>query len=783
MRQFLTRIIKNDRIFDYANLILAGFLIAVLMRIVETSMIAYNYGLDSLTLFSELIGLACDILFAGALFVVFFPVYFFTEPYNKKIIKLLFILIAGVLCTIHFVILKYFLYQLIPLDIFLYQYSVKEILYTLKTSDTNMPANLLLLAFIISFIIITVNFVVKYSLNIKIKKGLLIIIIFSLPLYILLHIFFNGSLNKYSQNKTVFFFTESFKFFNETEKRDAYSFDYLESFRDLYPSKEFIDSEYPLLYKPELNNSLGQYFEKFDCPPNIVILIVEGLNDDFIHDYEGALFMPFLNSLKDSSLYWDKCLTVGERSFAVVPSVLGGLPYGQKGFTLLEKLPRHLSLVSFLNSNNYHSSFFYGQARWFHQKSRFFDYNDIDLIFDNSRYSQKYSKIIVGDDNFFWGYNDKDMFNQSFEVIDTLVRSRRLDIYFTGTSHSPFMIDDEEYYSSKLKSVIPEGREDFFVPYSKYWKSVLFVDDALKNFFDKYRSLKEYENTIFIITGDHPMTEIPIANSLKRYHVPLIIFSDKLHKYKTFNNVVSHLDIYGTLISFLKDYLEVLPTVSTSLGDNLIPGDNPCPKRIAFMNDNREIIDYYSDGYFLSDDVLYKVDSDFAIKRIRNKSQKSSLRHELNTFKTVNLYTCLNDKIISNDRYLKELNRLNLYSYESSDTITIDSEYYSLTKRDIIIPDAELRFDISFKYKTLSSENLSVVYSITNPEGDNILWKNFGTDKGESMFQEHVKIDKQLVNDSVLYFSSYIWNQNRIEMNISDVKLLLYSAESKNQTE
>jgi hypothetical protein len=345
------------------------------------------------------------------------------------------------------------------------------------------------------------------------------------------------------------------------------------------------------------------------------------------------------------------------------------------------------------------------------------------------------------------------------------------------------MIDDEEYYSSKLKNLIPEGKGNFFNRYSKYLKSLLFVDDALKEFFNKYRSLKEYENTIFIITGDHPMTEIPIANSLKRYHVPLIIFSDKLHKYKTFNNVVSHLDIYGTLISFLKDYLEVLPTVSTSLGDNLIPGDNPCPKRIAFMNDNREIIDYYSDGYFLSDDVLYKVDSDFAIKRIRNKSQKSSLRHELNTFKTVNLYTCLNDKIISNDRYLKELNRLNLYSYESSDTITIDSEYYSLTKRDIIIPDAELRFDISFKYKTLSSENLSVVYSITNPEGDNILWKNFGTDKGESMFQEHVKIDKQLVNDSVLYFSSYIWNQNRIKMNISDVKLLLYSAESKNQTE
>jgi len=223
MRQFLTRIIKNDRIFDYANPIFAGFIVVVLMRIVETSMIAYNYRLDSLTALSELGGLAHDILFTGALFVVFYPVYYFTGPHNKKSIKLLFILIAGVLCIIHFVILNYFLYQLIPLDIFMYQYSVKEILYTLKTSDINLSANLLLLTFIISLIIITVNFVVKQSLNLKIKKGLLIITIFSLPLYILLHIFFNGSLNKYSQNKTVFFFTESFKFFSKTEKRDAYS--------------------------------------------------------------------------------------------------------------------------------------------------------------------------------------------------------------------------------------------------------------------------------------------------------------------------------------------------------------------------------------------------------------------------------------------------------------------------------------------------------------------------------------------------------------------------------
>lgn len=93
----------------------------------------------------------------------------------------------------------------------------------------------------------------------------------------------------------------------------------------------------------------------------------------------------------------------GERSFAAVPSILGSLPYGKTGFTLLEKLPRHLSLVSILNANNYHTAFFYGQGAWFHQKDQFFRYNNIDLLFDNNSFSSEYEKIIVGNDQFFWG--------------------------------------------------------------------------------------------------------------------------------------------------------------------------------------------------------------------------------------------------------------------------------------------------------------------------------------------------------------------------------------------
>ena len=327
--------------------------------------------------------------------------------------------------------------------------------------------------------------------------------------------------------------------------------------------------------------------------------------------------MPFTSGLKDRSLYWNRCFTLGERSFAVVPSLLGSLPYGEKGFTLLDKLPRHLSLVSILEANNYQTDFFYGQAAWFHQKDRFFKYNNIGLIVDKSRFSDKYSKIIVGNDHFFWGYNDKDLFNQSFQVIDTIQKKPRLDIFFTGTSHSPFQISDQDYYDSRFSKMMSELKNDstivFFEKYKKYIQSVLFVDDALESFFKEYEARSDYDNTIFIITGDHPMTEIPIANSLKRYHVPLIIFSKGLNTTKTFTHTVSHLDVYETILSFLADYRINVPDVSSALGSNLLLEKSDREKRIAFMNDNREIIDFYSNDYFLSGEQLYSVAKDLTL--------------------------------------------------------------------------------------------------------------------------------------------------------------------------
>ena len=285
-----------------------------------------------------------------------------------------------------------------------------------------------------------------------------------------------------------------------------------------------------------------------------MVLITESLSEYFIHPIRGIQFMPFLDSLSKVSLYWPNHLSIGERSFAVNPAINAAVPYGETGFSLLEVYPYHFSLVNILKKNNYYTSFYYGQGSWFHNKNHFYTFNNIDRIIDKNVFDTIFEKVLVGDEKNFWGFNDLDLFKQYLKSTDSIKDKKRLDIMFTGTSHAPFAIKNPEYYNIRFNEAIskvknPEDVEHLEL-YKKYYLSLYNVDDAYRNLFDSLKKRSDFDQSIFIITGDHAMTELPRFDALKPYKVPLMIYSPKLKKADRFEEVCSHNDIYETLLSF-----------------------------------------------------------------------------------------------------------------------------------------------------------------------------------------------------------------------------------------
>lgn len=760
---------------NYLKVIFVNYCILLSLRILETLLIILNFGYQKSLISSELIGLFNDYINVNAILIVVFPIYYIFHKKNKTIANSAFIISISIFTIFHLLILKSFLYQQVLLDIFVYQYSINEILFTIKTSNIGF-LNVIISAIVLSAIMfLSYQYFTKKTFSIKTIGLSCLLIVLSVP-FIFTQISIRNFSNKYSKNKSFYFYTQSIKYLVNQDKKNTYAIADAYDFQELNPLKTFEKSDYILLHETDTLNPLGSSFNKFDSAPNIVILIIEGLNDDFIHNYRNTDLMPFLSKLKDKSLYWNKCFTLGERSFAAVPSILGSLPYGEKGFTLLEKLPRHLSLVSILNSNDYFTSFFYGQASWFHKKDRFFIHNDIDLIIDNKKFSDKYKKIIAGEDNYFWGYNDKDLFNQSFEVINTISSNRRLDIYFTGTSHSPYVISNKDYYNKSfidiISSLTKDDDKEFFNTYKRYIKSILFVDDALKDFFNKYKKRNDYANTIFIITGDHPMTEVPIANSLKRYHVPLLIFSEKLIKPHIISNPVSHLDISESILSLLKPYEINTPSLSTAIGEKLCTSTNSHKRHFAFMNDNREIVDYYCDGYFISGDQIFEVDPNLNLNEINNNEIWTKLNKELSIFKKTSLHACIDNKIFPDDEYCRSLNHTLIYSSYDNNSTKFSSKYHDLIP-ELEIINQDLIFDIDFKYSG-KADDLMLVYKLIGQDDSTRLIKYMGIPKENNFFQAHVKIPFPENTDSTLYFESYLWNQKKEKIIYSDLNIFIH---------
>lgn len=644
----------KENLENYKNIMISYWIMVFLVRLLEVSNMLLTFGNEEGMLVSELGGFCVDIVCGSAILLILLPLYTVFPVKAKKIIIWVFLVLFSILLVIHILLLQYFFNQHKPLGTLLFGYSMDEILFTVGT------ANISLLAVFFEILVIlalfwTVYFIIKDKINWRFAG---VVAVVSLPFALVLLVVPKNFFNDYVKNKSVYFYKEAIEY-NISEKNYCHEItvEDVEKYHDIFPEKRFTSDKYPLMHKFDTHDSLGYYFHDFDGKPNVVILIIEGLNDDFVHDYHGLNIMPNLRKLISESLYWDHCFTLGERSFAVVPSVLGSLPYGEIGFTLLDKLPRHLTLTSIFEANGYQTDFFYGQGSWFHKKDVFFKRNNIDLIFDKHKFDEKYEKIVVaiGKGNYFWGYDDKNLFNQSLEIIDTLKDTPRFDVYFTGSTHSPFIISEPEKYDErllKMRNVLEKNTDrKFYKHYNDYARTLLFLDDALFEFFEKYSQRDDYQNTIFVITGDHPMTEIPPENLLKRYHVPFVIYSPRLKTSMTFKNMVSHLDFFETMMAFMEKYgIERLDESAAFGGNMFMNNDN-----FAFMNEPRDVVDFYSDGYYISGKDIYKVDDAFNIKRINDSDRFELLEEKLATIRKISEFTSLENYIMHADYYKKVL--------------------------------------------------------------------------------------------------------------------------------
>ncbi|RBW71027.1 LTA synthase family protein [Bacillus taeanensis] len=287
---------------------------------------------------------------------------------------------------------------------------------------------------------------------------------------------------------------------------------------------------------------------------NVVLVSMESLQNFVINmEVNGQEVTPFLNDLINDSYYFQNFYHntgQGKTSDAefMIDNSLYGLPRGAVFTTNAGN--EFNATPEILNKYGYTSASFHGNNKSFWNR---------DLMYQSLGYDQFFSQEyynVTEENSVNYGLKDIPFFEQSMPLIQGLKQPFYAK-FLTLTNHYPYVLNNEED-----EMIAPTETGDSSV--DRYFQTVRYLDESLKQFFDQMKQNGLYNNTIFVLYGDHYGissnhnramseilgTEIRPFEHIQLQKVPLIIHIPGM-KGKVMNTVGGQVDIKPTILHLL----------------------------------------------------------------------------------------------------------------------------------------------------------------------------------------------------------------------------------------
>ena len=316
---------------------------------------------------------------------------------------------------------------------------------------------------------------------------------------------------------------------------------------------------------------------------NVVILILESFSasySGYLTEIQGARresYMPFLDSLMQESLVFRHSFANGRLSIDALPSVLCGIPALVESFTLTPYANNDVrGLARELGECGYSSAFYHGAQR-----------NSLALagFAHKAGFQQEFSRESYGNETDFdgtWGIWDEPFLQYFKKGIGDLPEPF-LATVFTLTSHHPF--------------AVPDPYENVFEPGTMpIHRCIRYSDFAVRRFFEEARKEPWFENTLFVLTGDHTSrTDAPEYMTLNGvFTIPILFYCPDGSLKGLRDGIAMQLDIKPTILGYLG-----YDKPSFSFGCDLL--STPDEETYAVNYQNGTYL-YYRQGYQLQFD-------------------------------------------------------------------------------------------------------------------------------------------------------------------------------------
>jgi len=282
-------------------------------------------------------------------------------------------------------------------------------------------------------------------------------------------------------------------------------------------------------------------------PKNVVLI----LGETFSAQLTGATgnkynATPEFDNLVKHGVLFDRFFSQGTHThqgmFATICS-FPNLPGHEFLMQTEDGRQKFTSFISILKQYGYSTVYIYnGSFNWDNQKG-FFRNQGMDKFIGAANF--KNPKFIDPT----WGVSDEEMFNRAIEELDSMTENGSVFAFLqTLSNHAPYDLPPPAPFNN-LKG--PKSLQ-------KRLQGIRYADWALGQFFKKAKNKKWFENTLFIILGDHSFAYLQpdTLMDITIHHIPLLFYypGDETHAGEIRHTVGSQIDILPTTIGLLDIY-------------------------------------------------------------------------------------------------------------------------------------------------------------------------------------------------------------------------------------
>ncbi|MFG6117633.1 LTA synthase family protein [Thalassobacillus sp. B23F22_16] len=334
----------------------------------------------------------------------------------------------------------------------------------------------------------------------------------------------------------------------------------------------------------------GEYFGKAKGK-NVVLISLES-TQNFVMDYKvnGQEVTPFLNDLKDDSYYFSNFYhNTGQGKTSDSEFLLDNSMYGMsRGAVFTTNANNEYNATpEIIKEEGYTPVSFHGNNDSFWNRDVMYKSLGYDHFFSKSEYD-------VNEENSVnYGLKDIPFFEQSMPMIKDLDKPYYAK-FITLTHHYPFILNNDE-------DVMIDPAETGDGTVDRYFQTMRYQDESVKKFMEMMKEQGEYEDTIFIMYGDH----YGISDNHNRAMGDLMDKEIRTFEEAQFQEVPLIIHIPGEEGKEMKtvgSQVDLKPTILNLLG---IEAGNDVQFGVDLFAKDREDIAIFRDGTVVTDEHVY----------------------------------------------------------------------------------------------------------------------------------------------------------------------------------